>query len=115
VYGQRSGRINVNTAPHELLVVLGEALGQQGLADTIEQERQTSPFVNTRDLEGRGIQVPSDEENARPRPFVVSSGAFRIQGNGMAGENKVRIEAFVRRDIQGGPDGFRLLSWREIR
>ncbi len=111
-------KININTAPHELLVAIGETLGQSGLAETIEQERQSSPFVSVQDIQARGIQVTQPPQQAgvtMTQPFLVRSGAFRIQGNGMAGESKVRIEAFVRRDIQGGPDGFRLLSWKEIR
>ncbi len=116
VYGHRSGRVNVNTAQRELLVAVGEAIGQPGLADIIVEERETAPFMNMTDLESRGIQQPRAEEGEQqPRPFVIASSAFRIQGNGMAGRSRVRIEAYVRRDIQGGPDGFRILDWREVR
>ncbi|MBX7255865.1 MAG: type II secretion system minor pseudopilin GspK [Candidatus Hydrogenedentes bacterium] len=116
VYGHRSGRVNANTAQHELLVAVGEAIGQPGIADIILEERETAPFMSMSDLETRGIQQPREEEGqVQFRPFVIASSAFRIQGNGMSGRSKVRIEAFVRRDTQGGPDGFRILDWREVR
>lgn len=116
VYGHRSGRVNANTAQLELLTAIGEAIGQPGIASIIEEERRTSPFMTMADLEARGIQQPRSEEGeVQYRPFVIASSSFRIMGNGMSGRSKVRIEAFVRRDIQGGPDGFRILDWREVR
>jgi type II secretory pathway component PulK len=119
VYGHRSGRINVNTAEPELLAAVGEAFGIPGLAEMVVEQRQVSPFVSTQDLTARGIMPPVDpgagRQARRSRPFTVASNAFRLQGHGLAGDSIVRIEAYVWRDTRSGPDGFRIMEWREIR
>lgn len=118
VHGQRNGRINLNTAPPELLLPLGESLGMGGLADLVVEERQRLPFSSNQDLLQRGIQAPqeaSGQTGTVSRPFTVSSTSFRIQGNGICGNARVRIEAFLQRDAGTGADGIRLLDWREIR
>ncbi len=119
VQGDDRGRVNLNTAPYELLLAMGEAIGMPGLADIAVQERELSPFVSVEDIQSRGV-VPAtaDNENGETRqvqPFVVQSNVFRLRGNGLAGEGRVRIEAFLWRDVQLGPEGFRILQWRELR
>ncbi|MCL4694686.1 MAG: type II secretion system minor pseudopilin GspK [Candidatus Hydrogenedentes bacterium] len=117
--GHTSGRINLNTAQYELLLALGEAIGMPGLADIAIQERELSPFVSIEDIESRGV-VPTEAENEegeteQVRPFVVNSNVFRIRGNGLSGDGRVRIEVLLWRDAQLGPEGFRILQWRELR
>ena len=124
VNGHRTGKINLNTAPYELLLALGEAIGMPGLAEIAIEERELSPFLSQEDIEARGV-VPSEPEDndrneesgiaAQSNPFIVASSAFRLRGNGLAGEARVRIEAVLWRDVQMGAEGFRLLQWRELR
>jgi general secretion pathway protein K len=119
VNGHTSGQVNINTAPYELLLALGETIGMPGLADIAVEERDLSPFVSIEDIESRGV-VPAVAENEegesrQVRPFVVNSNVFRIRGNGLSGEGRVRIEVLLWRDAQLGPEGFRVLQWRELR
>lgn len=119
VNGHTSGQVNINTAPYELLLALGETIGMPGLADIAIEERELSPFVSIEDIESRGV-VPAVAENEegesrQVRPFVVNSNVFRIRGNGLSGEGRVRIEVLLWRDAQLGPEGFRVLQWRELR
>lgn len=117
--GQSNGQINLNTAPYELLLSMGEAIGTPGLADIAIQERELSPFLSIEDIESRGV-VPAAAENEegetrQVRPFIVNSNVFRIRGNGLSGDGRVRIEVLLWRDAQLGPEGFRILQWRELR
>lgn len=119
VHGHRSGRINVNTAEAETLTAIGDALGTPGLADLVLEERQRMPFQNNLDLVQRGILPPQetsgDASTRRARPFIVASTSYRLHGNGIAGDSRVRIEAFLTRDSAAGIDGIRLTDWKEIR
>ncbi len=119
VHGHRSGRINVNTAEPETLTAIGDSLGMPGLADLVMEERQRMPFQSNQDLVQRGILPPQDNSGdpsaRRSRPFTVASSSYRIYGNGIAGESRVRIEAFLTRDPSAGIDGIRLTDWKEIR
>lgn len=119
VHGHRNGRINVNTAEPEVLTAIGEALGIPGLGEIVVEERQRLPFQSNQDLVQRGVlppQQPSGDASARrPRPFTVTSTSFRLHGNGLCGNSRVRIEAFLARDGNAGPDGIRIVDWREIR
>ncbi|MDZ4859482.1 MAG: type II secretion system minor pseudopilin GspK [Candidatus Hydrogenedentes bacterium] len=119
VHGHRNGRLNVNTAEPEILAVIGEALGMPGLADLAVEERERLPFSSNQDLVQRGILPPQEQGEGqgtrRSRPFTVSSTSFRLHGNGMCGEARVRVEAFLVRDLNGGVDGIRIADWKEVR
>jgi general secretion pathway protein K len=121
VHGHRNGRININTAEPEVLTAVGDAMGMAGLAELVLEERQRAPFQNNNDLEQRGIippqqNTPGDQAGSRrTRPFTVSSTSYRLHGDGISGDSRVRIEAFLTRDASAGIDGIRLTDWREIR
>ncbi|HRK33276.1 MAG TPA: type II secretion system minor pseudopilin GspK [Candidatus Hydrogenedentes bacterium] len=121
VHGHRNGRVNVNTAEVEVLTALGEALAMPGLADIVVEERLRLPFSSNQDLVQRGVLPPQEQggqggqSTRRSRPFTVASTSFRLQGNGMCGEARVRIEAFLVRDAEGGVDGIRIADWKEVR
>lgn len=131
VRGDPQGRINLNTAPPEILVAVGEALGQPGLAERVLEEREVNPIMDRQDAESRGLVEPTAEANDpnnRPRPnnpdnggldpnldptlafqrepFVFSSRVFRIRGNGESGEVAVRVEAYVQRDASMAAGGY---------
>lgn len=118
-HGHRNGRINVNTAQPEVLTAIGDTIGSPGLSDLVLQERERMPFASNQDLVQRGVlpqQVnPGNPQMRQSRPFTVSSSSYRLRGDGIAGESRVRIEAFLTREANAGIDGIRLTDWKEIR
>lgn len=115
VRGHPSGKINANTAERETLDALGEALGRTGLGEIVIAARDQAPFESVDDLRGRGILEPQSRgEGASADPLDVASRVFRIRGDGLARQGKVRIEAYVRREPHGGAGAFRVLDWRVI-
>lgn len=119
VRGQRKGRINVNTAPAEVLEAFGIGLGgQEGLAERAITERESTPITSMEDAQSRGLidaapVTPNQPATPTPgtegeglgdqsmalqrNPFVFSSKVFRIRGLGESGKAAVRIEAYVYR------------------
>jgi hypothetical protein len=68
VFGHAKVKINVNTAEREVLEALGEALnGQSGFAETIIEERESSPFTSVQDLQNRGIVIPKQKPVDQPQ------------------------------------------------
>jgi type II secretory pathway component PulK len=114
VYGDPEGRVNINTAEYEVLDALGQALGQGSLAESVIEERETTPFVDEQDLALRGITPKPDPENPSTGSFNVQSNCFRIRGHGLAGESKVRIDAYVWRDERQLSAPLRVLDWRVL-
>ena len=114
VYGHPDGRININTAEYEVLDAVGQAVGQGSLADTVIEERETAPFVDDQDLVLRGIAPKPDPEKPSTGTFDVQSNCFRIRGHGLAGESKVRIDAYVWRDERQASAPIRVLDWRVL-
>ena len=112
VHGQARGRVNVNTAPEEVLLALEEALGRSGMASLILEAREENPFQNDEDLQQRGVMDQESQEGASSRPFVTAGRVFRIQGDGMAHDAKVRVQAYVDRGGQSSNGSLRLLDWR---
>ncbi|NUM56446.1 MAG: type II secretion system minor pseudopilin GspK [Candidatus Hydrogenedentes bacterium] len=121
VHGHRNGRVNINTAEAETLTAMGDSLSIPGLAELVIEERQRSPFSSNAELQQRGIMpaqpsTPGGESGARAaRPFTVSSSSYRLYGNGICGDSRVRIEAFLTRDPSAGVDGIRITEWKELR
>lgn len=123
VHGHPHGRVNVNTAELETLDALFEVWGQPGKVDRIIARRADEvPFTSMEDLEdifGR----PRKGEVPFKDVLTVSSRVFRIYGDGVADEVKVRVEAYVWRNPGAGTredpieaqEAFRILDWREIR
>ncbi len=114
VYGHPDGRININTAQYEVLDAIGQAIGQGSLADTVIEERETAPFVDEQDLVLRGIAPKPDPEKPTAGTFDVQSNCYRIRGHGLAGESKVRIDAYVWRDERQPSAPIRVLDWRVL-
>lgn len=123
VHGEPDGKINVNTAPKEVLAAVCEGLDKFGAAETAIQERENLPYENVEDAELRIFGGPRDPnppqgQDAETWPVVVASDTYRIHGDGLMNESKVRIEAYVYReasDQAGGPVTLRVLDWREMR
>jgi general secretion pathway protein K len=119
VRGHPQGKVNVNTAPREVLDAFGEVMGRTGIADIVLSERERMPFENEDDLRSRGIlDQDAGEEGAPPVMLEVAGRVFRVRGDGMAAESLVRIEAFVERmPSSSGVSGdvaYRILDWRVI-
>lgn len=121
VYGDPSGKVNVNTARRELLDAFGEALGRPGLGEIVIQAREEAPFESVQDLQARGI-LPTQTANPSgesgiptelEQPATVAGSCYRIHGDGMVNDCKVRVTAYVWRD-PAIPGGFRILDWRTV-
>jgi len=140
VHGSLSFEVNFNTAPWEVIYAIVEGRGQDGetTADYIVERRDTEygtgPYEDEAALQAELAEEvytdpedPSPQESRQtpegappvnpglPKPVVMSR-YFRLTGDGMAGEAKVRIEAYVWRDreITSG-EVLRVLDWRVIR
>ncbi len=119
VYGSEDGTINANTAPEELLYIIGEATGRSGIAQVIVQARQESPFQSEDDLVARGIterrqRNPRGQSTPTDISFGVAGRVYRIYGDGFSHDASVRIESYVFRDPRGGPNALRVLDWRLV-
>lgn len=101
------GRINVNTAPKEVLYTLHPEL-REGLCEEIERRRREAPLKKIQDLRDViGISAPL---YARIMPFVkVNSNIFRIESTYTIGKVRKRVEVTVRREEKRS----RVLVWRE--
>ncbi|MCP4639881.1 MAG: general secretion pathway protein GspK, partial [bacterium] len=115
VHGERNGKVNVNTAPLEVLDAYGQVTGQGGLAQMIVEERETTPFLSSEDLVLRGVAPAEDQQDVQPSVLVVKSRSFRIRGHGLAGKSKVRIDAYMWRDERQPSEPLRILDWRVMR
>ncbi|GMV99083.1 MAG: hypothetical protein AMXMBFR84_02220 [Candidatus Hydrogenedentota bacterium] len=117
VFGDRRGRVNVNTAEPEVLDAIGQAAGMPGLMDLVLSQRETMPFMSSEDLQARGVTLGEQAggQGQIRNPFIVNTRVFRLYGDGLSGESRVRVEAYVRRYPQSADSPLRLLQWRVIR
>lgn len=121
VHGNRRGRININTAPYEVLLALQEQSGTGGLADEIVEARLNAPFVDRNNFDSLSTlprldpqQADSGVPDARDSMDVLSR-CFHVQGDGMANGVKIRIDAYLWRDQENAVEKFRTLDWRVTR
>lgn len=84
VFGDEDGLVNINTAPEE---VLAAVLNSEGLASTIVDMRQTSPFENAQDIAGR---LP--EANLAGK-FTTRSSYFLAVSSGRVAFQELQMEA----------------------
>lgn len=104
----KTNRININTAPYEVLMTLPgmtEALAQEIMT---YRESNLGPFTSRADL----LQVNGMTEEVFRELIdyvTVQSYQFRIVAEGQEGETRLRIETVV--DV--GQDPPRILYWRE--
>ncbi len=102
------GKLNVNTAPAELLLDLHPDL-REGLVEEIVRRRDEKDFTSMNDL--KGVIGLADPLAARLDPLVkVNSFFFTIRAKYTAGNVVKQVESLVRRD--GGM--VTILSWREF-
>ncbi len=137
VHGHPEGRVNVNTAPREVLEAMfaADPQGGPGMADQVLQRLEdTGPYLSREELRNEGILpalqppgAPTDGQQPPPLPttdlFDVRSSVFRILGDCSTGDGGVRVEAYVWRDTPSEADGgglaasgaaqmFRVIDWR---
>jgi type II secretory pathway component PulK len=131
VHGDTQGRININTAPLELLQSVFEVTGgDPAVADEVyETVRVEQPYTDVGQVQGllpeaepdpaqsqrerrrqeraqveQGLE-PGQQQGLTSQIFRVSSNVFRIYGDGMQGDTLVRIIAYVYRNGGGDPGG----------
>ena len=115
VHGDPKGRVNINTAPAQLLDAIGEGLddGKTDLSKVVLQKRELDPYT-TQDAIKQGLT--GYEKSAAQ--LIFASKMFRIYGDGQAGDTdpvKVRIEAYVARKSGTAGSGYSLVDWRVVR
>jgi type II secretory pathway component PulK len=102
-------RINLNTAPPELLNALGASVNASGLGDTVVRARDTRPIQNIAEIS----QLPG--VNALPplvrAIFDVRSTYFRVHAVGAAGDARRGIAMTV--DRPRGSTRLRVVDWSE--
>ena len=98
------GKVNINTAPLEVLeVVLGE--DSEDLADDIIKAREDIPFSSTKEV---SEAIEEDIPSKALDKFKVTSEYFNITSEGRVGKITTRIRAVVQRT----KDHIRILLWR---
>jgi general secretion pathway protein K len=122
VHGAPDSRINLNTAPREVLEAIREAAGEnypdvEALLNIRESESALDSLDYAYDT-GILRQADPDQPSLLDDRFAVESRRYRIRGHGLAGEVMLRVEAYVDRSGgpgRGGSQGmFRILDWRVI-
>jgi type II secretory pathway component PulK len=125
VHGNPEGRVNVNTAPVEVLdamfAVASAAGGVTATADQVMQRLKTvGPYTSRKELQAEGVlptprrqagganpgqaqdaqeaQDDTPEGSKPPDLFDVRSSVFRIRGDSQTGDVSVRVEAYIWRD-----------------
>jgi general secretion pathway protein K len=90
-------KINVNTAPAEVLLVADPRLADEGLVKRIVAARSMAPFVRMSTLRTvPGMEVFSEEELGRL--FTVATRWFRVRATGDVTGAMRSVEALFRRD-----------------
>lgn len=151
VHGDWNGRINVNTASLEVLAALIGAARNEPFDYTAGEEiwlqthEEELPYRQPAELnsyfpaadagaeeDGQDEAEPGNDEERPPglaeQLLRVNSNVFRIRGDGRAGDDLVRIEAYVWRtpldetsdinypaDYTPPAEPYRILDWRVIR
>lgn len=101
------GKLNVNTAPLELLYDLHEDL-REGLCEEIVRKRLEEPFKNLKDV--KGVIGISEALYAKISPLIkVDSSVFTVESTYTLGRMRKTIVVTVKRE--GGK--VRILNWRE--
>lgn len=113
-------KINVNTAPLEVLEAVCAACERPGLAEVIITRRETSPFLTADDLNAElGLETGTGGQGGDDplaSLLTIQSQCFRVRGHGIAGESKIRIEAYVsREETSDAAVPLRILDWRVVR
>jgi general secretion pathway protein K len=120
VHGHPEGRVNINTAPAEVLDAMFAAAGAGGASGTTEQvmkrRQDTGPYTSLKELRSEGLLPAPRRGEGGPRPgpaegqeggtpdpnqpelFDVKSSVFRIYGDSSMGDVSVRVEVYVWRD-----------------
>lgn len=107
VYGSVSGiaaRININTAPKELLLALDDKMMSGSLVDQILELRKTTPLKTLNDIPELGKLVQLEGN------VVFSGSIYRIHAEGKVGESVGVAEAVVTNVEDLKP---LILYWRE--
>jgi general secretion pathway protein K len=104
-----SVRVNINTAPPEVLMAVAPQLMQSPSAlNSILSARTEHPFDNLTEVSQ--LQGVSNLSSPLPATFSTTSDYFTVQGLGTFAGDRTYIYATIRRT---GPGPQLLLSWQE--
>jgi general secretion pathway protein K len=106
-------RVNVNTAPPEVLAALAPELeNNQALVEAIVKARAIEPFTAITDLKNRVSGLP--QTAAFMTLLTTQSSSFTITGDGTFAGTRKRIYATFRRGaVQRDSVSFSLMAWHE--
>jgi len=99
-------RVNVNTAPPEVLALLGNGLDGEALA-TLVAERARKPFASVGEFRSR---LPSGASAPDDALLAVRSEYFQVTVRARQGEAIAQGRALLRRRTEGAP----LVVWQTI-
>jgi general secretion pathway protein K len=85
-------KINVNTAPLEVLQVLGNEIVDEGLLAALHAQRCQRPFIDEADLKAR---VPEIEATGMVPLLAYASQWFRVRSTARVGDTEQSIEALL--------------------
>jgi general secretion pathway protein K len=103
-----SVRVNINTAPPEVLLAVAPQLSQSSALNAILEARLEHPFTNLTEVsELSGV---SNLSSPLPATFSTTSDYFTITGLGSFAGTRTFVYATIRRT---GPGPQLLLDWRE--
>jgi len=126
VHGHPLGRVNVNTAPFEVLLAI-ETTGNpeasvpnwNGLAQAVINQQEAGQPITTDEEFRNFVTVPEPREEQTAEdvmpPVVYGSRVFHIQGDGMSNGVQTRIDAYVWRAPEGegqAVERYRVLEWK---
>lgn len=104
-----SSKININTAPKEVLLALDEGMDER-MAESILERRRLTPFKNTGEISDvPGIDAAVSGRLSRKTWLTVKGDLFRINAVARVKDAARTVEAVVR--LGGSAPEY--LSWRE--
>jgi len=107
VYGDKKGKININTAPKQVLKALSDDIYNEEV-DTLVEYRDESDENGLKDRFWYQKALNTQEDLIYPDLLTTESNYFELISTGASGATKKRITCVVKRDDQT----VKILSWK---
>jgi general secretion pathway protein K len=101
------GKININTAPMEVLHSFSDILGESE-AQSVVDHRESEPFISMGDVE-RAVKIDPTTQAKLVAAFTTQSSFFSVKAKGTVGKVTKTVQATLKRD-----QGVSIFSWREF-
>lgn len=108
VYGDGTGRININTAPPQVIMAMSKDMDQEMVDDIIKYRDDkdndlSSPFWYKK-------AIGTNEDIIDPSLITIKSSCFEIDSVGL----KDKMQSGIRAVLKRSDNGFSLLSWEVL-